>query len=135
MWHTSWDGSDKEKYMIIKLDKKAFISSLEYVPRQEGLNGVVKKVQVAVSMDKENWDVVGQEDWNLDTSTKTINLNSDKPALYVKIIGLKTEGEFMSASMINLFEDVTKITAPIASINYNHSYLTNKCYSYSCKSI
>ena len=126
MWHTSWDGSDKEKYMIIKLDKKAFISSLEYVPRQEGLNGVVKKVQVAVSMDKENWDVVGQEDWNLDTTTKTISLNSDKPALYVKIIGLKTEGEFMSASMINLFEDVTKITAPIASINYNHSYLTNK---------
>ena len=126
MWHTMWDGSDKEKYIVIKLDKRAFISSLEYVPREDGLNGVVKKMKVSVSMDGENWQDVLEESLLLNNDAKTITLEESTEALYVKITGLETSGEYMSASMINLFEDLTKITEPTAQVIYDHTQLTNK---------
>ena len=126
MWHTNWDGLDNEKYVIIKLDKRAFITKLDYVPRYDGLNGVVSKMKIETSMDKENWQTIKEVDMVLNNETKTIDLDEGFEALYLKITGLETYGNYMSASLFNLYEDITKITEPTAEILYSHSYLTNQ---------
>ncbi len=126
MWHTNWDGSDNEKYLIIKLDKRAFVSKIDYIPRQDGLNGIVSKIKIEASMDKENWQTIKEEDLALNNDVKTINIDENIESLYLKITGLKTYGNYMSASMFNLYEDVTKISEPTADIEYNHTYLTNQ---------
>jgi len=31
-WHSAWDGSDTQRYIIVELDKLSYISAVEYVP-------------------------------------------------------------------------------------------------------
>ncbi len=127
LWHTKWDGSDKEKYIILKLDTPSYITSLEYIPRQNSTNGIILNAKILVSMDKENWiEVVSETDWDLNNLSKKVMFNKVEKALYVKIIGSDTVGDYMSAAMINLFEDSTKNILPKATISYSTQLLTNK---------
>ncbi len=127
MWHTNWDGSDWDKYIVLKLDKPTYLSALEYVPRQNGSNGIVKMATIQVSMDGENWEnVLENVEWSEDASSKKEIFAESVKASYVKLIGVETVGNYMSASLINLFEDKTKTSPLTVELEYNHTYLTNQ---------
>ncbi len=127
MWHTAWDGSDNDKFIVLKLDEPSYITSLEYVPRQSSTNGIVLNAKVLVSMDNENWtEVVSETEWALNNLSKTVDFEKVEKAQYVKVIGTKTSGNYMSAAMINLFEDAKRKTPPTAEIEYSTKSLTNK---------
>ncbi len=129
MWHTLWDGSDTQKYITLKLEEPSYVSALEYVPRANSTNGIVKVAKIEVSEDGSTWDQVETTEdlnWNADNTTKTANFKESTKAQYVKLTGVETVGSYMSASMINLFEDTTKKTPPTAEIEYSTKELTNK---------
>ena len=127
MWHTLWDGSDEEKYIVLALDKPAYINALEYVPRQSSRNGIVLKAEVLVSMDGTNWEVaVSDVEWDNNNLSKTVSFTNVHEASYVKLVGVETNGNYMSAAMINLFEDATRNTPPTAEVEYSTEELTNQ---------
>ena len=108
MWHTLHNGSDKEKYVVFKLSEPKYISALDYLPRQNGTNGMVKNLLVFASENGEDYIPVNSgTNWAYNKTLKTINLETHIKAKYIKIVGKVTSGSFMSGNMINLYEDTT----------------------------
>lgn len=124
MWHTYWDGSDKELWINIKIDGGAEISKIEYLPRQDGSpNGRITKAQIAVSEDGVKWTVIGDNvSWANDSSIKTFILENPTHSNYVRIKALETADgtNYASASMINLYENTVphKISIDDLSVSY-----------------
>ncbi len=128
IWHTLWNGSDSERYIVIKLDEPLYISALEYIPRQDASNGRLKNGKLSLSIDGENWtEVETITNWTNDKNTKVINLQEPVKAKYVKLQATESHGgSYLSAAMINLFQDATKQTAPTASVEYSTIEPTNQ---------
>lgn len=127
VWHTNWDGSDKDRYFIIELKEPTVISALEYVPRQSGVNGIVTKAEIYVS------ETGNDDDWTLVKTSNSLNWVSNKNAKYavfaspvetkyVKLVGVECDGDgrsFMSAASISLFENAISKTTPTAEVEYD----------------
>lgn len=130
LWHSNWNGTDTERYIVIKLDSPVYLSALQYVPRQSGNNGRIKNAQVLVSMDGINWTEAGTvTNWSDNANAKTIAFNDSIEAQYVKLVSTAYYGDgrsFISAAMINLFEDTTKKKVPTAGIEYSTKAITNQ---------
>ncbi len=126
-WHSDWGGNDKEKYIVIKIDKPIYLTALEYVPRPgTSANGRVREAKIEVSKNGKDWEVVATpNDWANDTNAKKVSFKAVETQ-YVRFTGVKTEASFITASMINLYQDATKITSPTASIAYSPDKPTNK---------
>lgn len=131
LWHSAWDGSDTNKYIVIKIDKPVYLSALDYMPSAGG-NGRVQNAQILVSMDAENWtEVISDTSWANNSTIKTVDFDESIRAKYVKIVGKVTSTvssgkSYMTATMINLYEDTTKQVLPTADIEYDIKSLTNK---------
>ncbi len=127
LWHTKWDKSDNERYIILKLDRPSFLSALAYVPRQDAANGRILNARISVSMDDQEYTtVVPETTWGNDATIKKVNFNESIEAMYIKIEGIKGYNDFMSGAMIELFEDRTKLQQPTAGISYSTKESTNK---------
>ena len=112
MWHSSWNGDDSERYIVIELDEPKYISALEYVPRQIGNNGRIKEGQILVSMDGKTWtDVATITNWADSPDSKMVVFDEVIKSKYVKLVATENYGDgrdFITATMINLFEDTTQ---------------------------
>lgn len=112
LWHTVYDGSDKEKSITIKLDEPVYLSVLEYVPRQVGTNGRIKDAILYVSDDGEEWtEAASISGWLNNAQSKKIILQDSVKTQYIKFVTTSNWGDgrsFASAAMINLYEDTTK---------------------------
>ena len=53
-WHSAWNGSDTERYIVIELDKSVSLSAVEFVPAGGG-NGKIYDGTIYGSMDGQNW--------------------------------------------------------------------------------
>lgn len=114
-WHSAWDGSDRNKFIVIELDEAKNLTALEYFPIAGG-NGKIESAQILTSMDGENWtEVVSETNWTYantsDASMKSVEFEPTK-AKYIKIVGKKTQAasssmSFMVAAMFNLYENKT----------------------------
>lgn len=129
-WHTAYNGTDTQRYIIIKLDNPVYVSALEYVPRQSGTNGRIKNGNVLVSMDGESWTNAGViTNWANNADVKEIVFEESIQAQYVKLEATANYGDgrsFASALIINLYEDVTKKTIPTAEVQYDITTQTNQ---------
>ncbi len=124
-WHSAWNGSDTDKFIVIKLDEAKSLSGLDYIPAPGG-NGKILSAQILLSRDGENWDeVVSGTDWTYansnDTTMKSIDFEPAK-VQYIKIVGKRTQSasssqSFMTAAMFNLYEDTTLKT--LANFSFN----------------
>lgn len=103
---------DSERYIIIKLDEPKYLSALEYVPRQIENNGRIKEGQVLVSMDGKIWtDVATITNWADSPDSKMLVFDEIIKSQYVKLVATENYGDgrdFITATMINLFEDITQ---------------------------
>ena len=112
IWHSSWNGDDSERFIIIELDEPKNLSALQYVPRQIGNNGRIKDGQILVSMDGKNWSEAAPIKNLADTpDPKMIVFDEPIKSKYVKIVATENYGDgrdFITAAMINLFENITK---------------------------
>ncbi len=112
IWHSSWNGDDSERYIIIELEEPKYLSALQYVPRQIGNNGRIKNGQILVSMDGKDWtEAATITNWADTPEAKMVVFDESIKAKYVKLVATENYGDgrdFITAAMINLFEDITK---------------------------
>lgn len=118
-WHSAWDGSDRTKEIIIKLDEIKNLTALDYYPLAGG-NGKIEKAKIYVSVDGEKYMEVAETDWTYenanDAAVRTIDFEPAR-AQYIKIVGVKTQASsssmsFIAGAMFNFYEDTTvKIVA------------------------
>ncbi|MCI8777983.1 MAG: hypothetical protein HFI87_02400 [Bacilli bacterium] len=138
-WHSAWDGSDTERYIVIKVDKPIYLSEIEYVPGGGG-NGKIKNGTIYGSNDGENWEEIKKvsnltyNNGNVNDydhgfkNTKHFEINSDKKFQYIKIVADTTTNgrNFFMARMFNIYEDATKLPKnPTAEISYSTTNSTN----------
>ncbi|MCH5184415.1 MAG: discoidin domain-containing protein, partial [Oscillospiraceae bacterium] len=127
-WLTKNAETNPEKrYITIVLDEPAFLSALQYVPRQNGTSGMIRSAKIQVSMDNANWTtVVASTNWEENAEAKYVAFEKPVKAKYVRVIGMETSDGYMSAALINLFEDTTAKIPPTATLSYSTTTLTNQ---------
>lgn len=127
-WHSAWNGTDTNKFIVIKLDKEIPLSAIEYVPADGG-NGRILEVQVLGSKDGENFTEIGRTTWDNNSAIKSIDFKDTPMVQYVKIIGLRTTsaggGSFIGAKAFNFYQDLSKNPHPTAGIEYSTMSPTN----------
>lgn len=119
IWHTKHDASDKERYIILKLENPVYLSAVQYVPRQNGTNGRAKSAEVYTSLDGTTWtkaaEISGLEN---NAEAKMIRLESSVRTQYVKFVITEYHGDgrsFGSAAMLNLFEETKGLKGDVNS--------------------
>lgn len=134
-WHSAWNGSDTERYIIIKLDKPVTLSAVEFVPAGGG-NGKIYDGTIFGSMDGEEWSELSsmknltytnQANTIEDAikNTKSFEIDEEKEVQYVKIVADRTNGNWFTAREFNFYQDLTKNPHPTAGIAYSTTELTN----------
>ena len=136
-WHSAWDGSDTQRFIVIKLDQSVVLSAVEFVPAGGG-NGKILDGTIYGSMDGETWYELAKQT-NLTytstgdsieiakTNTKSFEIDSPKEVQYVKIVadnasqgaGMSRNGNWFAARAFNLYQDLTKNPHPTAGIGYS----------------
>jgi len=116
-YHSAWNGTDQERYMIIKLDEPMYISAVEFVPAGGG-NGKIYDGTIYGSMDGENFDVLtsrknityaNQANTIADAiaNTKAFEIEEPKKVQYIKIVANRTNGNWFTAREFNFYQDLT----------------------------
>ncbi len=134
-WHSAWNGTDTERYIVIKLDQSVVLSAVEFVPAGGG-NGRIVDGTVYGSMDGETWEELSkltgqtystQANTNEQAKafTKNFEIAEPKEVQYVKIVANKTNGNWFAARAFNLYQDITKNPHPTAGIGYSTTESTN----------
>ena len=128
-WHSAWNGTDRDKFIIIKFDRRIVLSAMDYVPAGGG-NGKILKAQILGSADGENFTEITQVDWANNDEIKTIDFETPVELEYIKIVGLNTSSasslSFIAAKAFNFYQDITKNPHPTAGIGYSTTEKTNK---------
>ncbi len=120
IWHNFWYQKDEERYIEIEIDKITSLSAFDYVPRQDGANGIFTKTKIEVSTDGVNWTYVDTVTWKDNSLTKTYEFEEPLLAKFIRLKAIESHGGYASAAMINLYEDLTKIKKPIEETQINY---------------
>ena len=134
-YHSAWNGTDTNRFMVIKLDKSVYLSAVEFVPAGGG-NGKIYDGTIYGSMDGENWEELtslknltytNQATTVADAikNTKSFEIENPKEVQYVKIVADRTNGNWFTARAFNLYQDITKNPHPTAGIAYSTTESTN----------
>lgn len=134
-WHSAWNGTDSERYIVIKLDKPVNLSAVEFVPAGGG-NGKIYDGTIYGSLDGENWEELSsmknitytnQANTIRDAiaNTKSFEIEDVKEVQYVKIVADRTNGNWFTAREFNLYQDISKNPHPTAGIAYSTTDPTN----------
>lgn len=107
IWHSASDATSNEKYVVLKLDQPTYISALKYYPNLGSANGRILNAKILVSEDGQDWtEVVESTSWANDTQTKYVEFEATY-GQYIKIVGTQTQANFITAALINVYEDTT----------------------------
>lgn len=123
LWHTLWDGSDTERYITVKFDQPVKLSAFEYTSRQEqySANGRVLAYEIYTSMDGKDWKLSASgDDWLDNPQKKTVEFETPVETQYVKFVAINGVGGFMSATMLEFYEDAsTEETFKVGDVNHD----------------
>lgn len=135
-WHSAWNGTDTNRFIVIKLDKPVYLSAVEFVPAGGG-NGKIYDGTIYGSLDGENWEKLAEQkgltytnqtNTNVDAiaNTKSFDVRIPKEVQYIKIVADRTNGNWFAARAFNLFQDITDNEHPTAGIGYSTTEPTTK---------
>jgi len=130
-WHSDFAVSvaGKEAFITLKINTPRYISGLDYAHLDASLEsyGFMKNGQVFVSEDGENWQEVAKfENVDKDDSLKHISFKESVYGQYVKLVIESYDNIFVAASLINLYEDVTKKVTADVNVVYDITTSTNQ---------
>lgn len=132
LWHTVWGGSPREQhYITVDLGDVYAVDGLRYQPRQEGgINGIITKYRIEVSMDGVSFTPVATGDWAGDNQWKNASF-TPATARYVKLVSLESLSqeaghEYTSAAEIRVTgsKDLPDEEAPTAPANVKAEDIT-----------
>jgi hypothetical protein len=105
MWHTEWSNSNAVPFELI-MDLKTInqLDKLSYLPRSEGMNGLVYRGSVSYSNDKMNWTEAGEFQWERDHNAKDFNFAGKPTARYIRVKVDKAVGGFGSGREMYVFK-------------------------------
>ena len=130
IWHTSWNGSEREEqYIVINLNEAQPVNGLRYLPRQGGgVNGIITKYAIDISNDGgQTYTQVAEGTWDGDTLWKKVQFESVVATnVKLRVLDARSTGnlKFASAAEIRIMQpdkgaeipqpDKTKLAALIA---------------------
>ena len=126
-YHSDWSGNDTERYMVIKVDRPIYLSAIEYVPAGGG-NGKILDGTIYGSMGGENFDkLISVKGLANNEDIKYFDLETSQEVQYIKIVAdTASNGNWFTARMFNIFQDLTKNPHPTAGIAYSTIEPTNE---------
>ena len=130
-YHSNWSGQDTERYMVIKVDRPIYLSAVEFVPAGGG-NGKIVDGTIYGSKDGENWEVLSKQegltyegDYNNPdfgknpNNIKKFEVENPKEVNYIKIVADKTNGNWFTARMFNIYENLDANPHIVAGIEFS----------------
>jgi hypothetical protein len=106
------------------------LDRLEYLPRENGRNGVWQKGHVYYSTDKQNWTDAGAFDWAKNGDTKTFEFKNHPTAQYIKLSVSESAGGFGSGRELYVFKVPNTVSYLPGDINNDHLIDNNDLTSY-----
>ncbi|MGN6543400.1 MAG: TIM-barrel domain-containing protein, partial [Ginsengibacter sp.] len=131
MWHTKWDVHSVPFDIVMNLKTINQLDRLEYLPRENGRNGVWQKGHVYYSTDKQNWTDAGAFDWAKNGDTKTFEFKNHPTAQYIKLSVSESAGGFGSGRELYVFKVPNTVSYLPGDINNDHLIDNNDLTSYS----
>ncbi|MBX7328194.1 discoidin domain-containing protein [Clostridium chauvoei] len=129
IWHSSYQAADTLPVSItVELDKAYTLNQIDYMPRQNSINGHITEYRVETSLDNENWTEARtgtlKESSNgtglLDRGYNPIRFNTVK-AKYVKFTALKTLGgtpnKYASVAELRFYGQSAPVAAESITLN------------------
>lgn len=108
LWSTSdnTSGTALPQWITIDMGKEMTITSVLYLPRQKGTEGIVKNYQWQVSTDNTTWTTVAEGEFSNIKSNpveQNITLKTPTKARYFKFIGkTSVDGNYISAAELGI---------------------------------
>ncbi|MBS7256623.1 alpha-L-fucosidase [Flavobacterium branchiicola] len=109
---TFWSTADNTslmplpQYIVIDMGEEIEISTLSYLPRQNGTGGIVKNYQWEISTDGTTWKTAAEGEFaNIKSNPveQNITLKTSKKARYIKFIGKSTiDGNYISVAELGV---------------------------------
>ncbi len=130
MWHTKWGVNSVPFDIVMNLKMANQLDRLEYLPRENGRNGVLIKGHVYYSNDKENWTDAGAFDWAKNGDTKTFDFKTHPSAQYIKLSVTESAGGFGSGRELYVFKVPNTTSYLPGDINNDHLIDNNDLTSY-----
>lgn len=106
-WHSAWNGTDTERFIVIKVDEPIYLSAVEYVPSGGG-NGKILDGTIYGSMDGETWEeLISVTNLENNETIKSFEIENPSQVQYIKIVADRaSNGNWFTARMFNIFEDI-----------------------------
>jgi hypothetical protein len=130
MWHTKWGVNSVPFDIVMNLKTVNQLDRLEYLPRENGRNGVWLKGDVYYSNDKEDWTDAGAFEWAKNGDTKTFDFKNHPSAQYIKLCVSESAGGFGSGRELYVFKVPGTVSYLPGDINNDHLIDNNDLTSY-----
>ncbi len=130
MWHTKWGVNSVPFDIVMNLKTINQLDRLEYLPRENGRNGVWLKGHVYYSNDKQDWTDAGTFEWVKNGDTKTFDFKNHPSAQYIKLSVSESAGGFGSGRELYVFKVPGTASYLPGDINNDHIIDNNDLTSY-----
>jgi alpha-glucosidase (family GH31 glycosyl hydrolase) len=104
MWHTHWDSVAVPFNMVMDLNGLNKVEKFQYLPRDNGRNGLIIKGKVFVSDNRSDWTEAGNIDWKPNNEMKGFVFTTQPTVRYIKIDVTEAVGKFGSGRELYVFK-------------------------------
>ena len=130
-WHTQWGKTDAVPFtMTIDLNSINSLDKLQYMPREDGGNGVITKGKISYSLDGDKWSAPSAFEWENNGKVKTFAFDNNPTVRYVKIDVEKGHGGYGSGQELYIYKVAGSQTILPGDINNDRLVDHNDLTSY-----
>ncbi len=104
MWHTRWDTAAVPFSITIDLNSVNQLEKLQYLPRDNGGNGILLKGKVSYSNNKTDWIDAGNFEWKRNSEAKEFAFTNHPSVRYIKVEVTEAVGKFGSGRELYVFK-------------------------------
>ncbi|MEG1728654.1 MAG: glycoside hydrolase family 31 protein [Bacteroidaceae bacterium] len=104
-WHTKWGNTKAVPFdIVIDLNSINTIERLQYMPREDGGNGVIIKGKISCSLDGESWTEATPFEWANNGTVKTFNFDKKPTVRFLKMAVEQGHGGYGSGQQMYIFK-------------------------------
>jgi hypothetical protein len=104
MWHTHWDSVAVPFSILVDLNSLNQVEKFQYLPRDNGRNGLLLKGKVFYSNNRTDWREAGTIDWKPTNEMKEFVFSNQPTVRYIRIDISEAVGKFGSGRELYVFK-------------------------------